>query len=384
MRGLQRGSVAIVGVAESDLGAVPAGTTPMDLVAQATTRALDDAGLQLSDIDGVFVASNQMRMATQNFCEYFRVNPNYYDSTNLGGATSLQQLAEAQAAIQAGLCETALIVYASTQRLESRAVASPREANFFESTYNPFLPPSAYALVASRHMHEFGTKREHLAEVAVSTRKWALLNPKAWEKDPLTIEDVLTARRVSEPLGVRDCCLVSDGGGAIIVTSAERAKSLRKPPIYVLGNGQATTHRRVSSMADYTTSPAVLSGKEAYAMAGLGPQDVDVAELYDCFTITPIMFLEDLGFCKKGEGGPFVEGGAIGPGGRFPVNTSGGGLSYCHPGHYGILLLIEATRQLRGECDQRQVKDCNIAIASGNGAEFATEVTVLLGTEATL
>jgi acetyl-CoA acetyltransferase len=384
MKGLHRGSVAIVGAAESDLGAVPAGTSPMDLVAQATHGALEDAGLQLSDIDGVFFASNQMRMGTQNFSEYFGLNPNYFDSTNLGGATSLAQLAEAQAAIEAGLCETALIVYASTQRLESRAVASPREFNFYESIYNPFLPPSAYALVASRHMYEFGTKREHLAEVAVAARKWALMNPKAWEKEPLTIEDVLNARRVSDPLGVRDCCLVSDGGGAIIVTSAERAKSLRKPPVYVLGNGQATTHRRVSNMADYTVSPAVLSGKEAYAMAGIGPKDVNVAELYDCFTITPIMFLEDLGFCAKGEGGPFVEGGAIGPGGRFPVNTSGGGLSYCHPGHYGILLLIEATRQIRGECGPRQVANCDIALCNGNGAEFATEDTVILGSAATV
>jgi acetyl-CoA acetyltransferase len=233
-------------------------------------------------------------------------------------------------------------------------------------------------------MYEFGTKREHLAEVAVAARRWALLNPKAWEKEPLTIEDVLNARRISDPLGVRDCCLVSDGGGAIIVTSAERAKSMKRPPVYVLGNGQSTTHRRVSNMADFTVSPAVKSGKEAYAMAGVGPKDINVAELYDCFTITPIMFLEDLGFCKKGEGGPFVEGGAIAPGGRFPVNTSGGGLSYCHPGHYGILLLIEATRQLRGECGPRQVANCEVALCNGNGAEFATEDTVILGSAATV
>jgi acetyl-CoA acetyltransferase len=384
MKGVKRGSVAIVGVAESDLGAAPAGTTPIDLMAQATVRALEDAGLTIGDIDAVFVASNQMRMAAQNFCEYFRISPNYFDSTNVGGASSLVQLARAQAAIEAGICDTALIVYGSTQRLESRAAASPREPFFYESVYNPFLPPSGYALAASRHMYQYGTTQEQLAEVAVAARKWALMNPKAWEKEPLTIEDVLNARRVSEPLGARDCCLINDGGGAIILTSAERAKSLRKPPVYVLGTGEAISHRWVSNMLDYTTTTAVQSGKEAFAMAGLGPRDVDVAELYDCFTITPIMFLEDLGFCAKGEGGPFVEGGAIAPGGRFPVNTSGGGLSYCHPGHYGILLLVEATRQVRGECGDRQIKDVNVAIANGNGGEFATEATVLLGSAATV
>lgn len=384
MKGLQRGSVAIVGIAESDLGAVPVGTTPMDLVAQATHRALADAGLKLADIDAVFIASNQMRMAAQNICEYFRINPKYFDSTNVGGASSLVQLAKAQAAIEAGICETALVVYASTQRLESRALASPREPNFHESAYSPFLPPSGYAMAASRHMYEFGTTQEHLAEVAVAARKWALLNPKAWEKEPLTIDEVLNARRISDPLGARDCCLVNDGGGAVILTSAARARTLPKPPVYVLGAGQAISHRWVSNMADYTTTAAVHSGKDAFAMAGLSPKDVDVAELYDCFTITPIMFLEDLGFCAKGEGGPFISGGTIEPGGSFPLNTSGGGLSYCHPGHYGILLLVEATRQLRGECGPRQVDDCQVAVAHGNGGEFATEATVLLGSAATV
>jgi len=384
MKGLKRASVAIVGVAESDLGAVPAGTTPMDLIAQATQRALEDAGLTLPDIDGVFVASNQMRMVPQNFCEYFGVHPKYVDSTNVGGASSLIQLAHAHAAIEAGVCETALVVYGSTQRLASRVLASPREFHFYESVYNPFLPPSGYALATSRHMYEFGTTSEQLAEVAVAARQWALLNPKAWEKKPLTIDEVLSARRVSEPLGARDCCLVNDGGGAVILTSAARAKTLRKPPVYVLGTGQAISHRWVSCMADYTSTAAVQSGKEAFAMAGLGPKDVDVAELYDCFTITPIMFLEDLGFCPKGEGGRFISGGAIAPGGTFPVNTSGGGLSYCHPGHYGILLLVEATRQVRGECDKRQVRDCTVALANGNGGEFATECTVLLGAASTV
>lgn len=384
MGSLKRGSVAIVGAAESDLGAVPAGTSPLDLIAQATHRALEDAGLKLSDIDGAFISSNQMRMVPQNVCEYFGIQPRYFDSTNVGGASSLTQLMHAHAAIEAGLCTTALIAYGSTQRLASRAQASPREYWFYESVYRPFLPPSGYALFTSRHMHEFGTTREHLAEVAVAARQWALLNPKAWEKKPLTIEEVLNARMVSEPLGVRDCCLVNDGGGAIILTSAERARSMKKPPVYVLGSGHAVSHRFISSMGSYTTSMAVETGKQAYAMAGLGPKDVSVAELYDCFTITPIVFLEDLGFCPKGEGGRFVSGGNIAPGGGFPVNTSGGGLSYCHPGHYGILLLVESARQVWGECGTRQVKDCHVALANGNGGEFATECTVLLGAAATL
>ncbi len=384
MRHLNRASVAIVGAAESDLGAVPEGTSPMDLIAQATQRALEDSGLRLSDVDAVFLSSNQMRMVPQNFFDYFRMQPCYFEATNVGGASSLIQLAHAQGMIEAGLCDTALIAYGSTQRLASRANAAPREFSFYESVYKPFLPISGYALAASRHMHEFGTTREQLAEVAVAARKWALLNPKAWEKTPLTIEAVLKARMVSSPLGVRDCCLVNDGGGAIVVTSAARAKLLKKPPVYVLGMGQAMSHRWISSMPDFTTTAAVHSGKEAYAMAKLSPGDVDVAELYDCFSITPIMFLEDLGFCPKGEGGRFVSDGYIAPGGGFPVNTSGGGLSYCHPGHYGILLLVEATRQVRGECGDRQVNNCNIALANGNGGEFSTLCTAILGSANTV
>ncbi|MBI4192211.1 MAG: thiolase [Betaproteobacteria bacterium] len=384
MNNLKRGSVAIVGAAESDLGAAPPDTSPLDLIAQATHRALEDAGMKLSDIDAAFVSSNQMRMVPQNVCEYLGLQPRYFDSTNIGGASSLTQLAHAQAAIEAGLCTTALITYGSTQRLASRALASPREYWFYESVYRPLLPVGGYALVASRHMFEYGTTREHLAQVAVAAREWALLNPKAWEKKPLTVDEVLNARIVSHPLGVRDCCLVNDGGGAIIVTSAERARALKKPPVYVLGVGQSISHRFISCMRDFTTTAAVHSGKEAYAMSGLSAKDVDVAELYDCFTITPILFLEDLGFCPKGEGGRFVSDGNIAPGGNFPVNTSGGGLSYCHPGHYGILLLVEAVRQLRGECGPRQVKDCEIALANGNGGEFATECTVLLGGPSTV
>src|SRR6266478_9705273 len=233
-------------------------------------------------------------------------------------------------------------------------------------------------------MHEFGTTPEQLAAVAVSAREWALLNPVAWEKKPLTIPEVLSARMISYPFTVRDICLVTDGGGAVIMTSAERGRSLKKPPVYVLGCGQAITHANISSMPDLTVTGALQSGRAAYEMARLGPKDIDVVELYDAFTINTILFLEDLGFCPKGEGGRFVADGRIAPGGGLPVNTNGGGLSYCHPGMYGLFLLIEAVRQLRGECGPRQVKDCEVALAHGNGGVLSSQATVILGSEATL
>ena len=382
--GLKRASVAVVGVAESDLGQVAPDTTPLDLMAQGTFRALEDCGLKLSDIDGVFCAATQVRMGPMALSEYLGIKPRVFDGTQIGGSSFMSHVAHAQAAIEHGLCEAALIAYGSTQRSVSRAAASPREVNPYESPYRPFMPSSAYAMAASRHMHQYGTTREHLAEVAVAARKWALLNPKAWEKEPLTVEQVLNARMVSYPFTVRDCCLVLDGGGAMILTSAARAKTLRKKPVYVLGTGEALSHASISSMADLTVSAAAESGPRAFGMAGLKPSDVDMVSLYDAFTITPILFLEDLGFCPKGEGGRFVANGAIAPGGKLPVNTSGGGLSYCHPGMYGLLVMIEAVRQVRGECDKRQVKDCNVALAHGNGGVLSSQCTVLFGGPSTV
>jgi acetyl-CoA acetyltransferase len=381
MNGLQRGSVAVVGAAESDLGQVAQGTHPMDLMAQATMRALEDCGLTLKDVDGLFVGATQVRMGPMAFAEYLRIKPKYFDGTVIGGSSFMTHVAHAQAALQLGLCNVAVIAYGSTQRSVSRAAASPREFNPYESPYRPFMPSTAYAMAAARHMHQYGTTREQLAEVAVSARKWALLNPKAWEKEPLTIQQVLNARMVCYPLTVRDCCLVLDGGGAIVMVRADRAKSLKKKPVYVLGAGESLSHANISSMPDFTVSAAVESGKQAYAMAGLKPADMNMLSLYDAFTITPILFLEDLGFCPKGEGGRFVEGGTIAPGGKIPVNTSGGGLSYCHPGMYGLLVMIEAIRQVRGECDKRQVKNCDVALAQGNGGVFSSECTVIFGSE---
>jgi acetyl-CoA acetyltransferase len=381
---LQRGACAIVGVAESDLGQVAAGLSPMDLMAQATHRALADAGLSLDDIDGVFATTSQSRMPTLALSEYLGLRPRYNDGTNIGGCSFMSMIAHAQAAIAAGLCEVALIAYASTQRSLGRANVAAADANPYEAPYRPLYTASSYALAASRHMHEFGTTREQLAHVAVAARQWALLNPKAWEKEPLTVDEVLRSRMVSSPLTVRDCCLVTDGGGALIVTSARRARSLRARPAYVLGVGDDLGHYSISSMPDLTTTGAVRSGAAAYAMAGLEPRDIDVVQVYDAFTITTLLFLEDLGFCPKGEGGRFVADGHIAPGGSLPVNTSGGGLSYCHPGMFGVFVLIEAVRQLRGEAGRRQVSGCETAIAHGNGGTLSAQSTVILGTEATL
>jgi acetyl-CoA acetyltransferase len=384
MSGLKRGGAAVVGVAESDLGQVAEEMSPLDLMAQGTQRALADCGIPLKDVDGLFCATAQSRLSVLAFAEYLGVQPAYVDSTIVGGSSFEYHVAHAAAAIALGLCNVAVVAYGSTQRSIGRRQASMREINPYETPFRPFMPSSAYALAASRHMHQYGTTREQLAAVAVAAREWALLNPVAWEKKPLTVEGVLGARMVSYPFTVRDICLVTDGGGAIVITAAERARSFKKPPVYVLGCGQSITHNAISSMPDLTVTGAVASGKEAYAMAKLGPADVDAVELYDAFTINTVLFLEDLGFCKKGEGGAFVSGGRIAPKGALPVNTNGGGLSYCHPGMYGLFLLIEAVRQLRGECGARQVKDCEVAIAHGNGGVLSSQSTVILGSQATV
>src|SRR5215470_9941281 len=237
MSGVKRGSVAIVGAAESDLGAVAALMSPIDLMAQGIHRALVDAGLTLKDVDGVFCATTQARTSAMSLVEYLGLPNAYTDSTIVGGSSFEVHVAHAHAAIEAGLCSVAVVAYGSTQRTVGRRQASTREYNPYETPFRPFLPATAYALAASRHMYEFGTTREQLAEVAVAAREWALLNPVAWEKNPLTVDEVLKARMVSYPFTVRDICLVTDGGGAIVLTTPERAKSLRKPPVYVLGCG---------------------------------------------------------------------------------------------------------------------------------------------------
>jgi len=376
--------VAIVGVAESDLGRTP-DKTVLQLQTQAARAALADAGLGLDDVDALFTAGGWGWAPTMMLAEYLGIQPKYTDSTNIGGSSFEAHLGHAVAGIEAGLFEVALITYGSTQRSDrsrGRGSYTFKLTEQFEPPFGLPTPVGAYALAAMRHMHQYGTTSEQLAEVAVATRKWAAMNEKAMMRDPITIEDVLNSRWVAEPLHLLDCCLVTDGGGAVVVTSAERARNTRKTPIWVLGHGESHTHNTIANMPDLAThNAAVASGRDAFAVAGLTPADIDVAEIYDSFTITVVMTLEALGFCGRGEGGAFVSGQRTAPGGSFPMNTNGGGLSYCHPGMYGIFLLIEATRQLRGECGPRQVAGARIALAHGTGGVLSSGATVLLGKE---
>jgi len=254
----------------------------------------------------------------------------------------------------------------------------------WEAPYKPMRPISSYALAAARHMHLYGTTKRQLAEVAVAARRWAQLNPEAVARDPLDLDTVINARLVSDPLGVRDCCLVTDGAAAVVLTRADRARHLSARPVYLLAAASAITHADIAGMPDLTVTGAAQSGARAYAQAGVKPADIDVAQVYDAFTINTLLFLEDLGFCAKGEGGAFVEGGAIAPGGRLPVNTSGGGLSFCHPGMFGLFTIVESVRQLRGECGARQVLDARLALAHGNGGVLSSQATAIFGTEDTL
>jgi acetyl-CoA acetyltransferase len=383
-----RGAAAIVGVAESDLGEVGPGRAAIDLAAQASIRALEDAGLTKNDVDGLFTVVAGHLMSTLDVGEYLGIRPRYTDSTMIGGSSFVAHLHHAAMAIATGECDVALITYGSTPRSDGKAGrrgggGAPERPNY-ERAYGPRGPISGYALAAVRHMHEFGTTREQIAEVAVAARAWAALNPVAFKRDPITIDDVIGRPVISSPFGSLDCCLVTDGGGAAVLVSAERARDLPRPPAYVLGAGEAHDHKWLSQMPDLTTTSAKESAARAFAMAGVRPADVDVVQLYDAFTINPILFLEDMGFCEKGEGGPFVSGGRIAPGGVLPVNTNGGGLSYCHPGMYGIFTIIEAVRQLRGEAGDRQQGDVHLAVAHGNGGQLSSQATAVVGDDSTL
>ncbi len=372
---------AIAGVAESDLGEV-APKTAIQLQAEAAREALSEAGLTFADVDGLLSAGGDTYAASMAIGEYLGIRPRFTDSTNIGGASFVAHAGHAYRAIQAGVCDVALITYGSTQRsAASRTLGSGvavRGTSQFEGVWGLPAPVGPYALAATRHMHEYGTTAEQLAEVAVATRKWASLNPRAFMRDPITIDDVLRSRWIAEPLHLLDCCLVTDGGGAVVIVSRERARDLPRPPVWIVGHGESHTHLGISSMPDLTTTPALYSGATAFGMAGVTPADVDVAQLYDSFTITVLLTLEALGFCGRGESGAFVSGQRTAPGGEFPLNTNGGGLSYCHPGMYGIFTLIEATRQLRGESGPRQVDGASIAVANGTGGVLSSAATVVL------
>lgn len=376
-----RGCSAIVGTGLSEFGEVP-GWSQFELMAQAVERALADAGLKKSDVDGVFAMIEPASLPAPAVCEYLGLRPKVMEGTMLGGSSFVNFLQWAALSLQARLCDVALIAYGSNAR-SGRVRPGGFAPIPYETVYGARLVTS-YALAAARHMHAYGTTREQLAEVAVAARAWAQKNPQAMMRSPLSIQEVLGARMVSDPLTVRDCCLISDGGGAVIMTRADRARDHPRSPVYLLGVAAEHSHEQIAQMHDLTVTAASRSGPRAFAMAGLNPGDVDVLALYDAFTISTILFLEDLGFCRKGEGGAFVSGGAIAPGGRLPVNTNGGGLSCLHPGMYGVFTIIETVTQLRGEAGERQVKNARIGLAHGSGGTFSAQVSALFGTTETL
>jgi acetyl-CoA acetyltransferase len=378
-----RGRTAIVGIGSAGTGEAP-GHTAMELLAEAALAAIEDAGLTLPDIDAIFAATSTHAFPTLSVAEYLGIKPRFFDGTNVGGSSFEMHLLQAALALDQGLCDAALICYGSNQRTAGGRLVSMSEPQWHETPYRPRHPITAYALVAGRHMHQFGTTREMLADVAVAARDWANLNPAAFARGPLTREDVLASRMVSDPLTSHDCCLVTDGGGACVMVRADRARDLQRKPAYLLGAAGAQWHRSIAQMSDLTVTAATESGPRAFAMAELAPTEVDLVMVYDAFTINTILFLEDLGFCRKGEGGRFVQGGAIAPGGRLAVNTNGGGLSCVHPGMYGMFLIIEAVTQLRGDAGQRQLSDCAVALCHGNGGTLSSQVTALLGSGATV
>lgn len=381
-----RGKIAIVGVGLAGCGEAR-GMTDMEILAQAAKAAVADAGLTMKDMDGLCTANLMSAIWPLNVVEYLGLRPKFVEGTNVGGSAFVAHQLPSMMALATGVCDAVLVCYGSVQRTgtmgrkERTAARNVLDPNPYEGPYQPFNPPSSYALVAARHMYQYGTTRRQLAEIAVAFRKWAQLNPEAFARDPLDIETVLKARMITDPFTAYDCCLVTDGAAAYVMTRADRAKDLKKKPIYLLSNATAVWHRSVIGMRDLTVSPSKESGERAFAMAGLAPRDIDVVQVYDAFSINVILALEDLGFCNKGEGGPFVENGAIGPGGRLPVNTNGGGLSCVHPNMYGAFATIEAVRQLRGECGARQVKGAKTAVVNGNGGNAAaSQSTSVLAT----
>jgi acetyl-CoA acetyltransferase len=378
-----RGRTALVAGATYGIGEAP-GMSSLDLAARASVDALAQVGLSPADVDGLFVCTPDDMLSGLTFAEYLGIHPKFTDNNRSGGSAFEVYAHTAAMALVTGQIDVALIAYGSNQRSASGKLVQSSRPSPWETPYKPMNPVSSYALAAARHMHQYGTTRRDLAEVAVAARKWAGLNPEAFVRTPLSIDDVLGARLVSDPLSVRDCCLVTDGAAAIVMVRAERARDLTARPVYLLGAGSATSHREIANMPDLTVTAARESGRRAYEMAGVNAGEVDVAMLYDAFTINTILFLEDLGFCPKGEGGRFVADGAIAPGGRLAVNTNGGGLSCVHPGMYGLFLMEEALRQLTGRAGERQVPGAQLAVAHGNGGVLSSQATVILGTEETL
>lgn len=372
-----RAKTAIAGLSTYGVGEMP-GFTSLELAAKAGLLALQDAGITLRQVDALFCCLPDDLFAGLSLAEAYGIHPRFTDNNRTGGSSFVSHVITAAMMIDAGYIDTALITYGSNQRSGGGKLATPAKSNAWEAPYAPLFPLSSYALAAARHCHEYGTTREQMAAVAVAARQWANTNPEAFAKGDLTIEDCLASRMISSPISKADCCLVTDGAAAIVLTSAQRAADGPKPAVPILGAAAATWHNSISAMPDLTRTAAVESGSRAMAAAGVSPADFDTVQLYDAFTINTILFLEDLGFCAKGEGGPFVESGAIAPGGSLPVNTNGGGLSCCHPGMYGLFAITEAARQIRGEAANQQ-SGAQLCLAHANGGTLSSQATMVLG-----
>lgn len=378
-----RGKTAIVSSATYGIGEA-SGMTSLELAAIASTRALANVGLKPSDVDGLFIGLPDDYLSGLSFTEYLGISPRLIDNNRTGGSSFQTHAIHAALALDAGLCDVALIAYGSNQRTAAGKLVSAMRPSPYEAPYKLARPVGAYALAASRYMAQYGLKKEQLGAVALAARQWAQKNPEAFMREPLSMDDYLGARLVADPFSVRDCCLVTDGAAAVVMVRADRARDMTARPAYLLGGAAAAWHKDVTSMPDLTLTAASVSGPRAMAQAGVTPSDIDVVQLYDAFTLNTILFLEDLGFCKKGEGGAFVEGGRIAPGGELPVNTNGGGLSCVHPGMYGLFTMVEAAQQLAGTAGERQVANAQLALAHGNGGELSSQATLVLGTQQTL
>jgi len=387
-----RGKTAVVGLAESGCG-LASGWSAMEIMATAVHDALDDAGIKLKEIDGVFAATAFHSMAAMSLSEYLGVKPKFADGSQIGGSSFLSHILTAAMALDAGLINVAVVAYGSNQK-SIGGFKTISEAMPYEAQYQPRMPVSAYALAAKRYMYEFGASREDLANVAIAARDWALLNPRAYthHDGPLNVNDVLSARPIVDPLGKLDCCLVTDGGAAIVMTRSDRAKDTKKTPIYLLGAAMEHHHRMISEMPDLVRTSAIESGIRAFEMSGYTPEDMDTIQLYDAFTINTLLFLEDLGFCKKGEAAELIKNNNIGPSGSLKVNTNGGGLSCVHPGMYGLFVTLEALRQLRNasgdnvgqRLDGGWIDNAKLSVAHGNGGVLSSQVTNIWGVSDTL
>ena len=384
-----RGKVAIVGVADTEVGVLP-GRTPMEMGVEAALAAIADAGLEKNDIDGLVTCNamaQPMMYHAEATAEYLQIFPRYCIAAGAGGGTTFSIIHHAASAIATGMADVVVVAMADAMRSgltrdQAMMVQASTGHPEFEQPYGPTVP-AYYALIAQAHMAEFGTTQEQFAGIAVACRAHAARNPAAQMRDLISVEDVLESRMIADPLHLLDCSLVSDGGAAIVLTSAERAADMKQTPIYLLGAGEGHSHEHISAARNLTTSAAKEAGQRAFEMSGLRPTDMDFAQLYDCFTPTVLVELEDLGFCEKGEGGAFVESGALLPGGSLPVNTHGGLLSHSHPGNPGSMFaLTESVWQLRGDAGGRQVADSKNALVHAQGGIMSSHTALVLGTEA--